>query len=392
MKYPIGIQDFRTLREGDYVYVDKTRQIHQLVSSGAYYFLSRPRRFGKSLTVSTIKEMYSGAEDLFSGLWVEDKWDFIEMRRPVVWLRFAQSGFRTEGLEAALHRLINQSANELGVELTETAFDQRFGELLRKASGKGRVVLLIDEYDKPIIDYIDDINRANRNRELLKSFYSVIKDSGPYLQLVFITGVSAFGKVSIFSDLNNLENITLAPYAETLVGITQNELQKYFGPHLKSRDNDELRKWYNGYSWGGKVKLYNPFSLLSHFKSGSFQAFWYETGTPSFLLKALRERGQFNVRGIQAYRTRLLSFDVSALDPIGLLFQTGYLTIIDVEEQDSLYRLDFPNLEVRQSLEGGLLDNYLHLPPDESHCGSTSGQRRGPGRHHHQCRTGQYTL
>ena len=358
-KYPIGIQDFRTLREGGYVYVDKTERIHWFLTRGKYYFFSRPRRFGKSLTVATMAELYSGSEELFEGLWIADHWDFAAMRRPVVWLKFSASGFRTQGLEVALHRMIDRAAEQLQVNLPDTSFDQKLYLLLqRAAAASGRVVLLIDEYDKPIIDYLGDLPRARENQELLKSFYSVLKDSDPYLELVFITGVSAFSKVSIFSDLNNLRNISLSPDANELVGISEAELEAYFGSDLAQFDRQQLRRWYNGYSWTGGVTLYNPFSLLNFLADGTYRNYWFETGTPTFLVHALRDQQLYPIREVELTQQDLSIFDITRLRPYPLLFQTGYLTIVEADPATSYYRLDFPNMEVRQSLEEMILVAY----------------------------------
>jgi len=224
MKYPIGIQDFNELRKGNYVYVDKTERLHEIITEGKYFLLSRPRRFGKSLLLSTIKELYDGSHELFNNLWIESQWDWEANQRSVVWLKFSSQGIRTLGLEAGLMEMLSQEASRLNLELQATTYDLRFKELLQKAAQGGKVVLLIDEYDKPIIDYLDDIEKAESHREILKSFYSVLKDSDPYLELVFITGVSAFSKLSIFSDLNNLYNLSLSPLAKNLNGITQEEI------------------------------------------------------------------------------------------------------------------------------------------------------------------------
>lgn len=358
LKYPIGIQDFRTLREGGYAYVDKTEHIHRLLTTGKYYFFSRPRRFGKSLTVATMNELYSGSRELFDGLWVQDHWDFEAMRRPVVWLKFASSGFRTQGLETALHTLIDRAARQLGVELPETSFDQKFYLLLQRASVNGRVVLLIDEYDKPIIDYLDDVPRAKANRELLKSFYSVIKDSDPFLELVFITGVSAFSRVSIFSDLNNISNISLQSSVNALTGITEAELSRYFGDELDAAQRALARRWYNGYSWTGEETLYNPFSLLSYLRSGDLRNYWFETGTPTFLVKLIQELHLYNLRKPEVSEVDLTQFDITHQSPVGLLFQTGYFTIVEQDKHLRTYTLDYPNLEVKQSFEEVLLSAY----------------------------------
>ena len=348
MKYPIGIQDFRTLREGGYAYVDKTEHIHRLLTTGKYYFFSRPRRFGKSLTVATMNELYSGSEELFGGLWVKDHWDFAAMRRPVVWLKFAKLDYHERGLSQALHAELLRIGREHGVELPEGTLKETLYNLLRSLSEKkGRVALLIDEYDKPIIDYLDDLPRAEENQDILKRFYSVLKDSDPYLELVFITGVSAFSKVNIFSDLNNIRNISLDPAVNSLVGISEAELDTYFAGPLQDVDRELLRKWYNGYSWTGEETVYNPFSFLSFLSTKRYANYWFETGTPTFLIKVLREQGRYNIREAIDIPSSLISFDIDCLDPITVLFQTGYLTVTNVIQQGMAYTLDYPNLEVR---------------------------------------------
>ena len=359
MKYPIGIQDFRTLREGGYAYVDKTEHIHRLLTTGKYYFFSRPRRFGKSLTVATMNELYSGSKELFEGLWVRDHWDFAAMRRPVVWLKFAKLDYHERGLNQALHTELLRIGRTHGIALPEGTLKETLYNLLRALSEQaGRVVLLIDEYDKPIIDYLDDLPRAEENRETLKRFYSVLKDSDPYLELVFITGVSAFSKVSIFSDLNNIRNLSLTPLANTLVGITEAELTGYFADALQGVDRQELRRWYNGYSWTGGETVYNPFSLLNFLADKTYRNYWFETGTPTFLINRLRDTGLYEVSGSQATDTELINFDINNIRLLPLLFQTGYLTVSNLSSGFGLYTLDYPNLEVRQSLQEKLLGAY----------------------------------
>ena len=363
MKFPIGIQDFRKLREGGFVYVDKTEHIHRILQGGSYFFLSRPRRFGKSLLLSTLNELYSGSRELFEGLWVENHWDWEANKRPVIWLKFSSQGVRTIGLEAALHGMLDEAARALNVSLREQSYDLKFKELIIKAAENRKVALLIDEYDKPIIDYLEDVSQAEANRGILKSFYSVLKDCDPYLELVFITGVSAFSKVSIFSDLNNLENISLSPSAYTLLGITQKELEHYFPKQLAEVDVEQVRYWYNGYSWGGNEKVYNPFSILRFFKDKcSFKNYWFETGTPTFLVKEMKKQAYYAPSHTAATANDLNNFDLSRLDPVSVLFQTGYLTITHYEPQDLLYTLDYPNIEVKHSLEEILLNEYLDYP------------------------------
>ena len=355
------------LREGGYVYVDKTEHIHSILRSGKYFFLSRPRRFGKSLLLSTIKELYSGSRELFEGLWIDKHWDWAANRRPVVWLKFSSQGVRTLGLEPAIHNMLKEVAGSLGIELQETSFDRKFKELITKAGAQKKAVLLIDEYDKPIIDFLEDVPQAEANRDILKSFYSVLKDCDPYLELAFITGVSAFSKVSIFSDLNNLENISLSPSAYTLLGITQDELERYFSKQLAETDAEKVRLWYNGYAWGGTEKVYNPFSILRFFKDGNlFKNFWFETGTPTFLVKELKKHAYYDIANVVATANDLSNFDLRRLSPVTVLFQTGYLTIRNYEPRDLLYTLGYPNLEVRHSLQEILLNEYLDYPPQSA--------------------------
>lgn len=358
MKYPIGIQDFRKLREEGFVYVDKTQPLCQILRNGGYFFLSRPRRFGKSLLLSTMKELYSGSRDLFEGLWVEDHWNW-EQTNPVIWLKFSSQGVRTLGLVPAIQRMLSEIAASLNIELKEESYDLKFKELIIKAAEYKNAVLLIDEYDKPIIDYLDDIPKAEANREILKNFYSVLKDCDPYLQTVFITGVSAFSKVSIFSDLNNLENLSLSASAFTLLGLTHQELERYFPELLQTVDVEKMKTWYNGYSWGGETKVYNPFSILRFFKeSCRFHNFWFETGTPTFLVKEMRKHRYYDVESIEASEHQLSAFDFKRLDPITVLFQTGYLTIDSYDQRFMTYHLRYPNEEVRFSLQQYLLNAY----------------------------------
>jgi len=367
MKYPIGIQDFRKLRKGGYVYVDKTQELFNILEGSSYFLLSRPRRFGKSLLLSVMKELYSGSRELFEGLWIEGQWDWEGMHRPVIWLRFASFSYKDNDLKAAIQEGLEQVAQNLGVEMDKSALKHPLQHLIQKAHQKygHKVVLLIDEYDKPIVDYLDEPEKAEANRDTLKWFYSILKDSDPYLELVFITGVSAFSKVSIFSDLNNLYNLSMVAPARTLLGITQEELEHYFENPLAKVDKEEVRRWYNGYSWGGTEKVYNPFSILSFFRGGGeYRNFWFETGTPTFLVKEMKKHRYFNLRDTLATQHDLSSFDLRNLQPIPILFQTGYLTIKRYEPADLVYTLDYPNQEVRHSLQEILLKEYLNHPSE----------------------------
>ncbi|MEZ4983510.1 MAG: AAA family ATPase [Saprospiraceae bacterium] len=348
-----------------------------MLDSGKYFFLSRPRRFGKSLLLATMNELYCGAKELFEGLWIYDQWDWEANQRPVVWLKFASQGIKSMGLVPGIHNMLDSEAARLGVVLEASDYSQKFKQLLELVSQKHgqKVVLLIDEYDKPIIDFLEDIPLAEANRDVLKSFYSILKDSGILLEKIFITGVSAFSKVSIFSDLNHLTNLTIKEVAHTLLGITHAELELYFTSTLQriadkrkltlKEINDQTAHWYNGYSWGGEERVYNPFSLLSFLNSGEFHNFWFETGTPTFLVKEMRKQYYYNVKRTRTTENRLTAFDVAQLNPITVLFQTGYLTIVEYVPEDRLYTLDYPNMEVRQSLEQNLLSDYLNFPLED---------------------------
>jgi hypothetical protein len=290
-KLPIGIQDFRALREGGYLYIDKTELIYQLAKTGKYYFLSRPRRFGKSLLVSTLKALFSGEKDLFEGLWIEDKWDW-EKKNPVIHLSFSQLDYKKDSLENALLAWLDKEAERHGLSLSGKTIKQKFTEFIPLLAEQGKVVFLVDEYDKPIIDFIESLEGVNENREVLRSLYSGIKDLDPYFSFVFLTGVSKFSKVSIFSDLNNLGDITLDATFNALCGYTQQELEASFSDHFQAISKkmevsvtdllEKVREWYNGYNWTGEDRLYNPFSILNFVRKGQFQNFWFSTGTPTF--------------------------------------------------------------------------------------------------------------
>ncbi|MCO6477881.1 MAG: AAA family ATPase [Phaeodactylibacter sp.] len=369
-KLPIGQQDFRGIAEKGYLYVDKTRLIHRLATSGKYYFLSRPRRFGKSLTLSVIKELFSGSRELFKGLWVENHWDW-STRLPAIHLSFGSMGYKEVGLEAAIERTLDMKASEMGIELEGEGISHRFQDFLKKAARKGPVVLLIDEYDKPLIDYLekDSLSTALAHQKILKSFYSIIKDNDAHIHFLLITGVSKFSKVGVFSDLNNLLDISLHPNYATLTGITEEELEAYFGPaidqyeaeHGSSGLRQKIQEWYNGYSFDdGSLKVYNPFSLLSFFSGWSFKNFWFASGTPTFLINLLRERYFYDFEQVEAGVSAFESYNLEKLETVPLLFQTGYLTIKEYDPDLLLYTLDYPNREVKDSMLQHLIGAFRH--------------------------------
>jgi hypothetical protein len=360
-KYPVGIQDFSEIRTGGYVYVDKTPFIEALINQGKFYFLSRPRRFGKSLFVSALHYLFQGRKELFEGLYIEDKWDW-SVTNPIIKISFSNIGHKTMGLEKAIHGSLDKTAKQYNIVFTHNEIDQKFKELIEILDAQyGKVVILIDEYDKPIIDYLGtNTDKAIENRDVLKGFYSILKDADPHLKLVFITGVSKFSKVSIFSDLNNLTDLTIDNEFSTVCGISQEELEKYFVKELDFFDGDKIKKWYNGYSWGGISKVYNPFSLLHFFRGKEFKNYWFETGTPNFLINLNLAYHRYDFENIKIPATQLSAYDIEKLQIIPLMFQTGYLTIKSYDAEDNLYVLNYPNEEVRQSYMSMLADAYTH--------------------------------
>ncbi len=362
---PIGIQDFRTIREQDFYYVDKTSHIQRLVSQGRYYFMSRPRRFGKSLLVDTLRELFEGNEPLFRGLDIHGHWDWA-VRHPVVRLSFGGKYDNPHDIDGDILDQLEISEHQAGLEPTQSSVTapRRLRTLLdrlHRATGR-QAVVLVDEYDKPILDVIDNPEMATANQNYLRGFYGIIKDSARDVRFVFVTGVSMFSRVSLFSGLNNLRNISLDPEFATICGYTDRDLDTVFAPELPGLDRDEVREWYNGYHWLGDEKLYNPFDLLLLFRTHNFEAHWFETGSPTFLFRMMMERAvsPMELENLTTDTRQISSFDVDDIDIEALLFQTGYLTIT-AKERDGIqtfYTLDYPNLEVRQSLNQGLL-GYL---------------------------------
>ena len=360
-KLPIGIQTFREVREDDCYYVDKTHHIGCLLEGGKHYFLSRPRRFGKSLFLDTLKELFEGNEQLFEGLAIQGRWDW-SVRSPVVRLDFSQGDFTVPGY---LHRNAMAQFDGLerrtGVACGYDTTPERFSHLLEMLHERTdeRVVVLVDEYDKPILDALEDADLARANRNYLRGLYSTLKFADAHIRFSFITGVSKFSKVSLFSGLNNLLDITLDPRYSAICGYTEADLDAVFAPELPGLDRESIREWYNGYSWLGGEKVYNPFDILLLFDSRQFKAHWFETGSPTFLVDTLFRRRvrSVDLDGMLASEELLSTFDVGEIAPEALLFQTGCLTIRECEDLDGtpIYRLDYPNREVRQGLNRSLL-------------------------------------
>lgn len=370
---PIGIQSFSELRTRNMLYVDKTPHIHRLVSTGKYYFLSRPRRFGKSLTLSTLRAIYEGKRELFQGLWIQDQWDWAKVH-PVIHLSFSRLGYRELGLEQAIRQeLLTQGAKLQVAYAQQSSISVMFDELIKQlAQRDGKVVLLIDEYDKPLIDYLDDIPQAKANQQVMKTFYSVIKDSDPYLEFLLITGVSKFSKVSLFSDLNHLKDLTFDRHAAALTGYTQAELEHYFTPYMPETEQylnlsrsellEKIRLWYNGYTWDLRNKVYNPYSILSFFQAQAFRNFWFESGTPTFVPKLMRRDKVYRLNNVRVDELSLGNYDLERLEIMPVLFQTGYLTLKN-QDKRGMYQLDYPNHEVRSALNLFLMAEWAHVEP-----------------------------
>jgi hypothetical protein len=363
----LGRQEFSNLINENSVYVDKTADIFRLITEGRCYFLSRPRRFGKSLLVNTLKEIFLGNKHYFKDLWIENKIEW--QQYPIIKLDMSAIGFKEIGLEKALKLCLKEIAESYQITLENETPNLQLLELIKKLSTSKQVVLLVDEYDKPIIDYLDDIPQAEKNRDLLKSFYSGIKSSDKLLKFVFLTGVAKFAKVSIFSDLNHLTDISVSEKYSKMLGYTQQELEYYFADRIENLQVklnltkiellEQIKLWYNGYSWTGKINetVYNPFSILSFFEIERFDNFWFATGTPTFLTKILHKKFRFNIKDLQVDAISFDTHSLNNLDDIALLFQTGYLTI----KKDlgfSMYELDYPNLEVRNSMMRFLLADF----------------------------------
>ena len=360
-KLPIGIQTFREIREDGGYYVDKTSFIRRLIEEGKHYFLSRPRRFGKSLLVDTIKELFEGNEPLFRGLAVHGEWDW-SARHPVVRLDFSQGDYKqADYLHANVAAQLDRCERRADLASRYSTAPERFGDLieaLHERTGH-RVTVLVDEYDKPILDALETPEAARANRDYLRGLYSTVKFADAHVAFSLFTGVSKFSRVSLFSGLNNLKDVTLDPRYSAICGYTDADLDTVFAPELPGLDRDEIRRWYNGYSWLGAEKVYNPFAVLLLFDARKFKAWWFETGSPAFLLDTLVGRGVSTVDldGMLSDDELLSTFDVDDVATEALLFQTGYLTIRDEEDLggQSVYRLGYPNREVRQSLNDRLL-------------------------------------
>ncbi|MFN8672479.1 MAG: AAA family ATPase [Candidatus Sericytochromatia bacterium] len=373
---PLSRQTFKIIIEENKLYVDKTEEIYKLLENGGgAYFLSRPRRFGKSLLVSTLESIFKGEKELFKDLYIYDKIDF--KKYPVIKLSLNDLKYSegTKEFKDSLLDQLNDIYKSYNIKRETDDYKLAFKNLIQELSKIEKVVLLIDEYDKPIIEYLGkDIERAKEMIDILKNFYETIKANDQYLHFVFLTGVSKFSKTSIFSTLNNLVDMTINKKYANIVGISEKDLYSYFDEHINvlAKENEltidemkiRLKNWYNGYSWDGKNFLYNPYSLLNVFDSGEIKNYWFESGTPTFLLKTIKDYN-IDIRKLEKMILSLesfSSFDVDNMNVNALLFQTGYLTIKAIEEidEEKEYTLSYPNKEVRISMLRYLLDYYSY--------------------------------
>ncbi len=378
-KLPLGIQTFAKIRTDDYLYVDKTHLFNELLNTSPYVFLSRPRRFGKSLLVSTLEEWFLGHHDLFKGLGMEKQVSIPP--HPVIRIDFSLIPHDSEErLIRGLTEWVTDVALYHGLKLEKTDYDLAFAELIFKLwkTHQRPVVVLIDEYDKAILDNLSNPTVAQQTRDILRNFYTVLKGSDAYLKWVFLTGVSKFTKLSLFSGLNNLQDVSLDERFATLLGISQTELEDYFADHLTvlqqkfklSREVllERIRFWYNGYSWDGVSRLYNPFSLLNLFSTLRFGNYWFASGTPRSLIDLVKTQ-QYDLSRLEhTIISEYLSdtLDLNTLDLPSLLFQTGYLTIqqihYDSYDLSPSYQLVFPNFEVKKSWLNYLLADFTQQP------------------------------
>lgn len=373
---PIGESDFTKIRERNYLYVDKTEHIFRVMSGSTPNFLSRPRRFGKSLLISTMEQIFLGNKELFKGLWIYDKIDW--QPRPVIRLSMTEIDYKNQDLETALSQYLDDLAENNAMTLEKKTSKEKFIELINAFSTKQRVAILIDEYDKPIIDFIEDFQKAEANRDTLRNFYGALKDGvvDTHVHFLFITGISKFSKTSIFSELNNPRDLTIDRLSVDLCGVTQEELEENFVPYISDVAADlglkqktllkELKHWYDGYSWDGRTFVYNPFSLLNFFSKGEFNNFWFASGTPTLLLKVIKKQ-KIDVEkvGTAIWSSHSFeSFTLKNLDFNNLLFQTGYLTIKKktLRRGRPTYTLGFPNQEVHEAFTQNLIMLQSSLP------------------------------
>lgn len=371
--YPIGIQNFEKIRREGFFYVDKTALIYQMIKTGSYYFLSRPRRFGKSLLISTLEAYFQGKKELFEGLAME-KLEKDWIKYPILHIDLNTEKYDTpESLENKLNRNLVEWEKKYGAEPAETSLAMRFeGIIGRACEQEGQsVVILVDEYDKPMLQAIGNEELQKSFRNTLKAFYGALKSKDGCIKFGILTGVTKFGKVSVFSDLNNLDDISMQQNYVEICGVSDRELHENLEVELHELADsqgltyeevcEELRKKYDGYHFThNSIGIYNPFSLLNTFKYYAFGSYWFETGTPTYLVELLKKH-HYNLQRMAHEETSaevLNSIDSTSDNPIPVIYQSGYLTIKSYDNRFGIYRLGFPNLEVEEGFIKFLLPYY----------------------------------
>ncbi|MCI0695057.1 ATP-binding protein [candidate division KSB1 bacterium] len=380
-KLPVDVHDFEALITGDHVYVDKTQYIHKMATEGTYYFLSRPRRFGKTLLVSTLEHLFKGDKELFAGLWIENSdWDWTP--HPVLKIDFSEiSAYSPEVLRKSVIEKLHRLGESTGVEVKSELLRNCFSDLIIDVYEKHqrRIAILIDEYDQPLISHLGkgevELEIAQKNRDVLREFYGVLKGGnvGKALRFVFLTGISKFARVSIFSELNNLDDLSMQDPYSALLGYTDEELWRYFEPYIRQLSKrlkapveetlHDIRTWYNGYRFSDlEVKVYNPFSVAKLLKQGKFQNYWFDTATPAFLVNLIKEKKYPipDIENLQLTETSFSTYDLDRLDLEPLLFQTGYITIRGFD--GVRYRLSYPNQEVKNAFLSYLYKSLVEIP------------------------------
>lgn len=375
-KLSIGVQSFSKLIEEGFIYVDKTEYIYNLLMQGDYYFLSRPRRFGKSLLISTLKEIFLGNKHLFKGTFIANS-SYTWHEHPVIHISFSSlSSSTATDLEQDIIRALERIAARYSIDLSrDKSIQMKLTSLVEQLSHKGKIVVLIDEYDYPMLNNIENIELAEICRDILRNFFATLKDLDDYIRFIFITGITKFSRASIFSGLNNLKDLSLDPQAARLLGYTTDEISTFFKPYLTSISEksgkstveilEDVRFWYNGYQFtesqnrsDQSLKVYNPFSVLLYLSDGRLLNYWFETGTPSFLMYLIKtkEYPVFALEGAEVNINETKSYDIHDMHIVPLMWQAGYLTIESYNPETKNYKLAFPNEEVRTSF----LSNFLY--------------------------------
>lgn len=383
-KFPIGMQNFTRIKREGFLYIDKTELIYHLITKGVAYFLSRPRRFGKSLLISTLEALFLGKRELFAGLWIDSS-DYAWIEYPVIRIDISKTVTSSpEALLTSLQEIIKENAERYGIKEIERPFPSlSLSALVTELAKKNPVVILIDEYDKPLVHHLENSDVMTKNKEILRDFYTMIKALDEHLHFVFLTGVSKFSKVSLFSGMNNLSDISLSPMYSTLLGLTEGEIRKNLKEDLTrvsaSRGKDEetnfeeMRRWYNGYSFTSSAdsnRVYNPLSVFQFLQNAKLDNYWFTTATPTFAIDLIKKQKYLIPdleKGMIVGKEIETDHDIDLIDLPTLLFQTGYLTIDHYDESSWTYLLKFPNEEVRRSFLEQLLFEFSEIQPSKMH-------------------------